>query len=402
MVKRLNIKTDRMIKFESAYNTVMGAAFSTGSEEIHFMSSAGRVLIQTVKSDVDMPPFDKSAVDGYACRHEDLGKELKMIELIAAGAAPQKSIEPGTCSRIMTGAAVPVGADYVFMLEESEETTKDIIRFTGRPGKANISKTAEDVIAGDIVLRPGRFIRPQDIAVMAMVGCTSVIVGKKVQVGIISTGNELVEPDNKPSISQIRNSNAWQLLAQVSRAGAEGKYYGIASDSEESTMNLLTQALNENDMVLLTGGVSQGDFDFVPAVLNKLGLTIHFDSVAVQPGKPMTFCTGGKKIVFGLPGNPVSSFVQFEVMVRPLLAKMMGAKTTNNEIMLPLGTDYSRKSADRMAWIPATLNQDGEVVPVEYHGSAHISALPDALWLIAIPQGQSWIQKGELVSVRPI
>jgi molybdopterin molybdotransferase len=402
MVKKINIKTDRMIKFESAYNTVMGAAFSTGSEEIHFMSSAGRVLIQTVKSDVDMPPFNKSAVDGYACRHEDLGKELKMIELIAAGAAPQKSIEPGTCSRIMTGAAVPVGADYVFMLEESEETTQGIIRFTGKPGKANISKTSEDVIAGDIVLRPGRFIRPQDIAVMAMVGCTSVIVGKKAQVGIISTGNELVEPDNKPSVSQIRNSNAWQLLAQVSRAGAEGKYYGIASDSEESTMTHLTQALNENDMVLLTGGVSQGDFDFVPAVLNKLDLTIHFDSVAVQPGKPMTFCTGGKKIVFGLPGNPVSSFVQFEVMVRPLLAKMMGAKTTNNEIMLPLGTDYSRKSADRMAWIPATLNQEGEVVPVEYHGSAHISALPDALWLIAIPQGQSWIQKGELVSVRPI
>jgi molybdopterin molybdotransferase len=391
-----------MIKFEAAYNIVMDAAFSTGSEEIHFMTSAGRVLMQPVKSDIDMPPFDKSAVDGYACRHEDLGKDLMMIELIAAGAAPQKTVLPGTCSRIMTGAAIPDGADYVFMFEESEETTGGRIRFTGRTGKPNISKAAEDVIAGEIVLRPGRFIRPQDIAVMAMSGSTGVIVGRKAKVGIISTGNELVEPDIRPSVSQIRNSNAWQLLAQVSRAGAEGKYYGIASDDEESTKTFLKMALDENDVVLLTGGVSQGDFDFVPAVLNKLGLTMHFDSVAVQPGKPMTFCTGGKKIVFGLPGNPVSSFVQFEVMVRPLLSKMMGVKVNVPEIMLTLGTDYSRKSADRLAWIPATLNQAGEVIPVEYHGSAHISALSDALWLISIPQGQSWIQKGELVSVRQI
>lgn len=391
-----------MIKFEAAYNIVMDAAFSTGSEEIHFMTSAGRVLMQPVKSDIDMPPFDKSAVDGYACRHEDLGKDLMMIELIAAGAAPQKTVLPGTCSRIMTGAAIPDGADYVFMFEESEETSGGRIRFTGRTGKPNISKAAEDVIAGEIVLRPGRFIRPQDIAVMAMSGSTGVIVGRKAKVGIISTGNELVEPDIRPSVSQIRNSNAWQLLAQVSRAGAEGKYYGIASDDEESTKTFLKMALDENDVVLLTGGVSQGDFDFVPAVLNKLGLTMHFDSVAVQPGKPMTFCTGGKKIVFGLPGNPVSSFVQFEVMVRPLLSKMMGVKVNVPEIMLTLGTDYSRKSADRLAWIPATLNQAGEVIPVEYHGSAHISALSDALWLISIPQGQSWIQKGELVSVRQI
>lgn len=391
-----------MIKFEAALNIVMDAAFSTGYEEVSFMSSNGRVLTQPVKSDMDMPPFDKSSVDGYACRVQDLGRELKMIEIIAAGAAPEKRVEAGTCARIMTGAAVPSGADYVFMLEDSQETSDGLIKFTGKPDKTNISKAAEDVIAGEVVLKAGRFIRPQDIAVMAMAGSTTVTVGKKVRVGVISTGNELVEPDVKPSLSQIRNSNAWQLLAQISRAGAEGKYYGIARDDEESTLNFLKKALEENDLVILTGGVSQGDFDFVPVVLEKLELQIHFDSVAVQPGKPMTFCTGKKKIVFGLPGNPVSSFVQFEVMARPLIAKMMGAKVAFADTTITLGTDYSRKRADRMAWVPVTLNEKGEVIPVEYHGSAHISALPDAMGLMCVPQGQSWIQKGETVSVRSI
>lgn len=402
IVKTLNINTERMIKFEAAFSIVMDAAFSTGSEDVHFMSSAGRVLTQPVKSDMDMPPFDKSAVDGYACRAQDLGRALKMIEIIAAGSAPQKTIEAGTCARIMTGAAVPSGADYVFMLEDSEETDEGLVKFKGKADKTNISRAAEDVVAGDVVLRPGRFIRPQDIAVMAMTGTTVVTVGKRVRVGVISTGNELVEPESKPSLSQIRNSNAWQLLAQISRAGADGNYYGIARDDEESTMYLLKKALEESDIVLVTGGVSQGDFDFVPVVLEKLGLQSHFDSVAVQPGKPMTFCTGMKKIVFGLPGNPVSSFVQFEVMVRPMIAKMMGAKSSSYDIILTLGTDYSRKRADRMAWIPVTINPAGEVLPVEYHGSAHISALHEAIGLMRIPQGQSWIQKGETVSVRPI
>ncbi len=391
-----------MIKFETAFNIVMESAFTTGKEEVRLMSALGRVLVDNVRSDMDMPPFDKSAVDGFACKSKDLGMPLKMIELIAAGAPPKKSIDDGTCSRIMTGAAIPDGADYVFMLEESEETEDGYIRFTGKADKPNISKAAEDVIAGEILLRPGQFIRPQDIAIMAMTGTTAVLVGKKVRVGVISTGNELVEPEEKPSASQIRNSNAWQLLAQIERAGAEGKYYGIAADEEKATTDLIEKAMQENDMVLITGGVSKGDFDFVPVVLSKLGLISHFDSVAVQPGKPMNFCTGQRKIVFALPGNPVSSFVQFEVMVRPLLAKMMGARSIPSDVILTLGTDFSRKRAERMAWIPVSIDSKGEVLPVDYHGSAHISALSDAMGLMRIPQGQSWIQKGEQVSVRQI
>jgi len=391
-----------MIKFSDAFKIVSESAFTTAKEKIPFTESLGRALAAPVKSDMDMPPWNKSAVDGFACRQADLGSPLSVIETIAAGTFPTRAVGEGTCSRIMTGAALPEGADYVFMLEESEKLDGDRVRFTGKIGKPNYSKAAEDVRQGETLLHPGRFIRPQDIAVMAMTGSTEVTVYSRVKIGVISTGNELVEPDKTPAGAQIRNSNAWQLLAQISRTAALGKYYGIAPDDEESTTSILRKAISENDVVLISGGVSEGDYDFVPSALKKLGLKTHFDSVAVQPGKPVTFCTGDHKIVFGLPGNPVSVFVQYEVLVKPLIARMMGVKNEEPVIMLPLGTDYSRKRADRMAWIPVMLNKNGEVMPVEYHGSAHISALPDAWGMIAVPQGQSWIQKGEMVSVRSI
>lgn len=391
-----------MIKFEEAYRIVMEHSFSTGTESIPFTESAGRVLAASVKSDMNMPPWNRSAVDGYACRQADLGTALKVLETIAAGVMPQKEVGPGTCSRIMTGAPMPDGADFVFMLEESIEDENGMVKFTGKETKPNISRAAEDVRKGETILSSGSFIRPQDIAVMAMAGATTVEAGCRVKVGVISTGNELVEPAMNPAGAQIRNSNGCQLMAQVARAGAVGKYYGIATDDEASTALLLKKAVAENDMVLISGGVSEGDFDFVPRVMASMGLTIHFDKVAVQPGKPLTFCTGDRKIVFGMPGNPVSSFVQFEVIVRPLTAKMMGVTAEEPMVLLFLGADWSRKRAERLAWIPVMLNKEGEAVPVEYHGSAHITALSRAWGIIAIPQGQSWIQKGEPVSVRQI
>lgn len=391
-----------MITFEEAFNIVTGKVFRVGKEQIRSVESLGRVLAMPVKSDMDMPPWNKSAVDGYACRHDDLGNDLTVLETIAAGVMPSKEITPGTCSRIMTGAAVPDGADYVFMLEDSETTGEGCVRFRGKPGNPNIARAAEDLFKGQTVLKAGRIIKPQDIAVMAVTGTTSVTVSCRVKIGVISTGDELVEPDNVPARAQIRNSNAWQLMAQTERAGAEGKYYGITPDDEHHIADLLKSALKENDIVLISGGVSFGDFDFVPKAMNSLGLTLHFDQVAMQPGKPLTFCTGEKKAVFGLPGNPVSAFVQFEVMVRPFIEKMMGVTTETPVMTLPLATDYSRKRAERMAWIPFILTPQGEAMPVEYHGSAHITALPDAQGLITIPRGQSWLQKGEMVTVRPV
>jgi len=191
-------------------------------------------------------------------------------------------------------------------------------------------------------------------------------------------------------------------MAQVARAGATGKYYGIARDEEESIARLLKKAVDENDVVVISGGVSFGDFDLVPRVMHSMGLTMHFNQVAMQPGKPLTFCTGERKAVFGLPGNPVSTLVQFEVMVRAFLDRIAGVTETAPVLQLPLAADYSRKRAERLSWIPCTITPAGEAMPVEYHGSAHISALTGAWGMIIVPKGQSWIQKGETVSVRQI
>jgi len=391
-----------MITFEEAFRIVTENHFRTGKETVSLVEACGRALVVPVKSDMDMPPWNKSAVDGYACRHEELGHELTVIETVAAGVMPEKDIVPGSCTRIMTGAAVPKGADYVFMLENSEELPGGRVRFTGRPGSDNIAKAGEDFMKEQIVLRPGRYIRPQDIAVMASAGVMEVTVSARPRVGVISTGNELVEPDRVPAGAQIRNSNSLQLMAQVARAGATGKYYGIARDEEESIATLLKKAVDENDVVVISGGVSFGDFDLVPRVMHSLGLTMHFDQVAMQPGKPLTFCTGERKAVFGLPGNPVSTLVQFEVMVRAFLDRIAGVTETAPVLQLPLAADYSRKRAERLSWIPCTITPAGEAMPVEYHGSAHISALTGAWGMIIVPKGQSWIQKGETVSVRQI
>ena len=391
-----------IISFEKAFMTVINSAFSTGTERVSFTDSLNRVLAEDISSDIDIPPFNKATVDGFTCRKSDLGIELDIIETIAAGNWPEKKISENQCSRIMTGAAVPEGADIVFMVEDSMILPSGKVRYTGTFSRENISIRGEDIKNGDSVLKPGKLIRPQDIAVMASVGCTKVIVSKMPRVAVISSGDELVEPDDKPGISQIRNTNAYQLMAQIQRAGARGKYLGIARDDEEATYNIVKRAISECDLVLITGGVSMGDFDFVPSVLERAGVRILFSRVNVQPGKPTTFGIHPEALVFGLPGNPVSSFIQFELLVRPLISKMMGNQFTPVTIPLPMKDSFSRKSADRQAWIPVIITKDGLISPIEYHGSAHISALALADGIIALPVGKKTIEKGELIGVRPI
>jgi molybdopterin molybdotransferase len=391
-----------MISFEEAYQTVMKSARSTGFENVSFIESLNRILAEDVISDIDMPPFNKATVDGFACRKADLGNDLEILETIAAGMQPSKIIISGKCSRIMTGAPVPEGADTVFMVEDSSVLPSGKVKFTGSFIKENIAFKGEDIKTGDIVLRKGKLIRPQEVAVMASVGCTTVSVARKPVVGVISSGDELVEPFSKPGISQIRNSNAYQLLAQLLRAGVLGKYYGIARDDKDATFELVNQAVAECDVVLLTGGVSMGDFDFIPAVLEKAGVEILFSRVNVQPGKPTTFGIHSEAIVFGLPGNPVSSFTQFELLVRPLLCKMMGSELNPVMINLPMKVSFSRRMADRHAFIPVMITPDGLAEPVEYHGSAHISSLALADGIISLSPGKNSIAKGETVSVRQV
>ncbi len=391
-----------MISFERAYEIVMNSAFSTGIEPVPFTESCNRVLAEKVVSDIDMPPFTKSTVDGFACRKSDLKNDMEVIETIPTGKAPSKPIGLNQSSKIMTGAPVPEGADCVIMVEDTEILSSGKIRFTTTFTKENISVRGEDVKKRDTVLHSGIRILPQDIAVMAAVGHTAVKVSMMPRVAVISSGSELVEPSEMPGISQIRNTNSYQLMAQVERAGAIGKYYGIARDDENLTYEILARAISESDLVIITGGVSMGDFDFVPEVMEKAGVRILFTKVAVQPGKPTTFGIHDKAIVFGLPGNPVSSFLQFELLVRPLICKMMGYDWKPLEIHLPLKERFSRKYAERMALIPVAITVDRQVIPVEFHGSAHISSMSDAFGIIALPVGIKSIEKGEIVSVRQI
>jgi molybdopterin molybdotransferase len=218
---------------------------------------------------------------------------------------------------------------------------------------------------------------------------------------IISTGDELVEPQNKPALSQIRNSNGYQLIAQVKACGAIANYIGIAEDTPEDTFDKVSKALSENDIVLLTGGVSMGTFDFVPQVLEKAGVKIEFDAIAVKPGKPTTFGMAEKKFCFGLPGNPVSSFIQFDLLVKPLIFNLMGQDYKALDIRMPMGVEYKRKNADRKIYFPVII-ENGEVFPVDYHGSAHIHALSGAHGIIAMEIGEKELKKGEMIHVRQI
>jgi molybdopterin molybdotransferase len=391
-----------MITFERAYEIVMGSGFEMETEQISFERSLNRILAENIVSDIDMPPFNKASVDGFACKKSDLANELDIIETIPAGRWPEKHVENGQCSRIMTGAPVPSGADCVIMVEDTEILPPGKIRFSGSFKKENIAVKGEDVREGNVVLKAGRKIKPQDIAVMASVGHVSVAVKKMPRVAVISSGSELVEPFEKPGISQIRNSNGSQLIAQLEQAGVHGINYGIAADDEALTLSFVKKAISENDMVLITGGVSMGDFDFVPSVLEKAGVKIIFTRVAVQPGKPTTFGIHKNALVFGLPGNPVSSFIQFEMLVRPLIYKLMGYDWQPVRINMSLNEKFTRRSADRMALIPVRIMTNSTVSLVEYHGSAHISAIPDADGIIEMPVGKYIFEKGEIVSVRQI
>ncbi|NOU17294.1 MAG: molybdopterin molybdotransferase MoeA [Bacteroidales bacterium] len=393
-----------MITLNQAIDIILSETkLSAKTEKIPLWNSLGRVLAEDIISDMNMPPFDKTAVDGYACRMIDARKELEVIEIISAGSVPKKAIGVGQCSKIMTGAMIPKGADCVLMVEDTVEVAKDRIRFNGDKPKSNICILGEDIKTGDLAIPRGTTISNQHIAIMAALGCSQPVVTQKPSVAVLITGDELVEPEIMPQGGQIRNSNGHQLVTQVISANAEPNYFGIIKDTEDDTYRALSEALSKNDIVILTGGVSMGDYDYVPMVMQKLGIQILFDSIAIQPGKPTKFGVKNGKLIFGLPGNPVSSYMQFEILVKPAIQKIMGAKTSTEFIArLPMSTNFSRKKVERQGLIPVAITNDKKVIPVEFHGSAHIFALAKADGYIMIPLGVAEIKEGELVDVRPL
>lgn len=387
-----------MIKFDEALNIVMNSAITLEEESVPLQEACGRVLYRDVSSDIDMPPFNKSAMDGYACRSEDIGRPLKVIETIPAGYTPQKTVGDGECSKIMTGGIVPEGADCVVMIEHTE--IKDgLVIVNKKSSDRNICYKAEDIQKGDRVLQKGTLVTPAEIAVLASVGCDPVPVSRKPVFGIIATGNELVQPSQEPKSAQIRNSNSYQLYSQIEQAGCKPVYLGIIEDSPEAIGTAIDQNISNVDIFLLSGGVSMGEFDYVPGVLQEKGFTLLFQKVAIKPGKPTVFGKKENKFVFGMPGNPVSTFLMFEMLVKPFCYKLMGTNYSYTMVTAKLVETINRKKSERLSLIPVILNENGEIRLVKYHGSAHIHALTKANGILSIPVGVNEIKAGEDVGV---
>ena len=399
-----SLEKSTMLKFDDAFEIVMSSISGKplDTERVDIDSALNRILAENVFADRDIPPFNKSAMDGYACRRADLDNELTVIETIGAGYDPKKAVGGNQCSKIMTGAVVPEGADCVIMVEYTEKASDNKIRFTSAKTSDNICLKGEDIKKGDMVLNPGCIISAQHIAVLASLGCAEPLVAVQPRVGIIATGSELVEPDQKPAACQIRNSNAFQLAAQVTSGAAIATNYGIAIDTEEAIDAMFKKATAENDVVIFSGGVSMGDYDLVPGILEKNNVKLLFEKIAVKPGRPTVFGVSNDVFCFGLPGNPVSTFTIFELFVKPFLFKMMGHNFKPIVSYGQLERTITSKKTERDSWLPVVFTENNKVAIIEYHGSAHINALSEADGILCIPTGIAEIKEGTTVAVRQI
>jgi len=391
-----------MIQLEKALTLAGEHPIRLGTALVPLEEAIGRVLAEDIYSDQDVPPFPRATMDGYACRQEDLPGPLMVLESIPAGKIPSRRVGKGHCSKIMTGAMVPEGANCVIMQEYVNAEEDGRIIFTARKTNTNIDPRAQDLKEGDLLLQRGTMLTPGHLGIISSTGKTQVKVAKSLVIGILATGSELIEPERNPTGAQIRNSNSHQLAGQVRLAGHIPKYLGIVEDHRETLADRISGAMEQLTMLILTGGASVGELDHVPGVLKELGFHLEYNRVAIQPGKPVSFAHRNGRICFGLSGNPVSSFVQFELLVRPYLEICTGAIPVNRRIRICLEKGYRRKRADRQFFLPVSFTDKGTCEPVEYHGSGHLHALDRAIGFAEIPSGQTELRKGDKVNVRLI
>lgn len=391
-----------MIKLEEALKIINKSSLELmGTERLVLETSLNRVLAENVFTDMDFPSFDKSAMDGYAIRKEEINKKLRVLEFIPAGKKPEKTVVSGTCSKIMTGAMLPLGADMVIM-QEDVVVDGDSISIENLNSKNNILKQGEDLKAGSLLLKKGTQIKPVHIGLLASIGITEPLVYKQPEVSIFSTGNELVSPHQKPEPPKIRNSNSVQLVSLSKSLGAKTHNFEQVDDSMDLIFDTIKKALAVSDIVVLTGGASVGDYDFTADVFDRLKAETYFTRLAIQPGKPVLFATVSGKYLFGLSGNPVSSFVQFQLLVKPLLNSLMGKEAQEKIFRLPISIDRKRKRSERMLFFPIRINEKMEAEPIDYHGSAHLNAYQIADGMASFPIGINEFKKGTIIDVRPI
>jgi molybdopterin molybdotransferase len=354
----------------------------------------GLVLAEDAVSDLDMPPYDKAMMDGYAVQMNDLdcGRgTLTVIEEITAGLTPTRQLGPGEAARIMTGAPIPSGTEAIVQVERTRLVEENRVHIDDSEVKLgrHVMRRGQEMRNGDIVVPSGTLLRPQEIGVLATVGRATVQVVPRPTVAVLATGDELVEADRQPGPGQIRNGNGPTVTAQVVRAGGLPRYLGIAKDRLEALRPLIAEGLH-SDVLVLSGGVSAGKLDLVPDLLQEMGTVAHFHKVDMKPGKPLFFGTHKKTLVFGLPGNPVSTFVCFELFVRPAIRLLRCLKNPGTDLpTATLAEDFPYRT-DRPTYHPAWLEASAgglraKVVP--WFGSPDLRALTACNCFVLLPAG---------------
>lgn len=398
-----------MITVDQALATILAKIAFKGVEKISIEESLGRVLAEDIVARRNNPPMNNSAMDGYALIAGDIQSatpenpvRLEVAGEIAAGYSAKTVLQRGQAFRIMTGAPIPQGADAVIMQEDTERNGNSVLVKDRAEVGENIREAGEDVRIGETVIPKGIRITPAHVGMMAVVGHSKVYVSQRPRVAILSTGDEIMELDEQPTGPCIYNSNGYMLAAQVRSAGGVPVYMGIARDSEKDLLEKFNWAL-QCDVVVSSGGVSVGDYDLVKASLKKMGQEMLFWKVAMKPGKPLAFGRIGDKPIFGLPGNPVSSFVSFEQFVRPSIKKILGCSELMAKTVRAKLTRTIHKKAGRLHFLSAVVSWDGgeiTVAPAEEQGSGVLKSTVRANGLLVFPLPATEIKEGEKVSVQ--
>jgi len=391
------------LSFEQARACVLREVSATrrvpATEQVPALEAAGRVLAETVFADRDYPPFPRAARDGFAVRAADVPGDLRVIGEVRAGEVYGGSVSPGGAVEIMTGAPLPSGADAIVMVEHTErEGNRVRVGRSLTPGE-NFGAQGQEARSGEAVLHAGQRLGFAEVAMLAMVGLECAPVCRKPRVAILPTGDEIVEAGVTPERFQIRNSNAWSMAVQVGRAGGDPQILPIARDNYESTRGLIEQGLT-HDLLLLSGGVSAGKYDIVERVMADLGAEFFFDRVLIQPGQPLVFGKARGKFFFGLPGNPASTMVTFEVFARAAVELLGGAREAPLRLLQArLSKDFRQKTG-LTRFLPAQVSADGSAVaPEPWQGSGDVAALSRAnAFLVTEPDRESWAA-GDMIRV---
>lgn len=401
-----------MIKPKEARRIILNEVKIQSAEKVNLMDSLGYVLAEDVVSDINIPPFDNSAMDGFAIIASDTigaSKEspckLKVLGDLKAGDVSDFQVASGSALKIMTGAPVPQGADSVIKKEDTSLNNEEVLIYCEAKKGDNVRLTGEDVTEGEKVFPCGFNIRPQEIGLLASLGKSELKIFKPPTIAIISTGDELVEIDEPLTPGKIRNSNTYSLTAQVISCGAKPIPLEIARDNIDATRKLIEKGLTVSDILLTTGGVSMGDYDVVKDVLTDLGAELKFWKVAQKPGMPLAFWRLGDKLIFGLPGNPVSTVACFEEYVRPAILKMMG----KNHIFRPevdaIFEHDLKKKPGRVFFVRVNVRRkNGEfyVSLTGPQGSGILKSMSLANGIAVIPAETTLVKTGDKVKVHLI